>query len=85
MPRRGTPLTHDTRAKISRANVLTRYRDPQDVEVLDARREAAAARLADYVAATLADAPPLTDEQCERISRLLTTGIRVSSNRGDAA
>ncbi|MDP9692712.1 UNVERIFIED_ORG: hypothetical protein J2X79_000241 [Arthrobacter globiformis] len=37
----------------------------------DARRDLAAAKLAQYVERVVAEAPPLTDEQVNRIARLL--------------
>lgn len=64
-------LSSETRTAIGRASVLTRYRNPGDPEVEDARRDAAAARLTDYVAAVVAEAPPLTDAQRDRIAALL--------------
>lgn len=71
MSHRTSPLTHATRAKIARASVLTRYHDADDAVVLDARRDAAAARMEDYVARVVAEAPPLTDAQRDRIAALL--------------
>ena len=40
----------------------------------DQRRDAAAQRLADYIATVIATAPPLTAEQRDKLAMLLTTG-----------
>ena len=40
----------------------------------DQRRDAAAQRLADYIATVIATAPPLTAEQRAKLAILLTTG-----------
>ena len=42
---------------------LTRSRDDQDPDLVDARRDLAAANLADHVHKIIANAPPLTPEQ----------------------
>lgn len=53
---------------------LSRDRDPLDPSYLDARRELAALTLEEHVARVVAAAPPLTDEQAERIAARLRTG-----------
>lgn len=53
---------------------LTRSRQPDDPELVDARRNLAALSLEDYVRQIVAQAPPLTDEQRERIAALLRVG-----------
>lgn len=50
---------------------LSRSRAADDPELLTARRELKAARLAEHVERTLAAAPPLTAEQRARVARLL--------------
>jgi len=55
----------------ARVASLTRSRQPDDSDLLTARRDLSAARLEDYVARVLADAPPLSDEQRLTIARLL--------------
>lgn len=55
-----------------RVAALSRSRTADDPELIDARRQLAAERIADCVRRTLATAPPLTPEQRERIARLLT-------------
>ncbi len=48
---------------------------PHDVERRDAaRRELAAAKLRDYIEATLAEAPPLSEAQRDRLVNLLRGG-----------
>lgn len=65
----------------AKAAALTRSRDPNDPEFLDARRQLAAAVLERHVAKVVALAPPLTEEQKSRISTLLW-GV---GDGGDAA
>ena len=64
-------LSPDARAAIARANVLNRHRPAGHPQLVEARRDAAAATLADYVSAVVAEAPPLTDAQRDRIAALL--------------
>lgn len=64
-----------------RVAALSRSRSADDPELVDARRDLKAQRLADHVAKVVAEAPPLTDEQRERIAGLL----RVSADRPQAA
>lgn len=47
----------------------TRARDPRRIE--EARRNLAAEKMAGYVARIVAEAPPLTDAQRDRIAALL--------------
>lgn len=58
-------------SKRARVASLSRSRADNDPELIGARRSLKAARLEKYVTKTLAEAPPLTDEQRERIARLL--------------
>lgn len=62
--------THE-RAKVA---ALTRSRTPDDPELLDARRNLRAERLAEHVAKVVAEAPPLTPEQRHRITAILRGG-----------
>lgn len=55
----------------NRHNVLLRYRSADDPIVVDARRELRVAKLADYIKRTVAEAPPLTSEQRDRLAALL--------------
>lgn len=55
----------------ARVASLTRSRDADDPELLDARRNLRAARLEEYIRRTVDDAPPLTTEQRERLALLL--------------
>lgn len=52
-----------------RLGVASRVRDPH--KITEARRDLAAAKLADYVAKIVDDAPPLTEAQRDRIASLL--------------
>jgi hypothetical protein len=65
------------RAKIAG---LSRDRKPDDPELVEARRELRAQRLAEHVDNVVAGWPPLTDAQLDRIAALLRSG-----SRGDAA
>jgi hypothetical protein len=53
---------------------LSRENAPDSTVVVEAKRDLRAARLEDYVARTVAQAPPLTPEQRDRIASLLRTG-----------
>lgn len=59
------------RAKVAS---LSRSREADDPELVGARQRLKAARLEDHVAKVLASAPPLSDEQRERIGQLLRGG-----------
>lgn len=56
----------------SRLGVATRLRGASSPEAVNARRELSAALLEKRVAEIVADAPPLTDSQRDRIVRALT-------------
>lgn len=58
----------------ARVASLTRSRPPNDPDLLNARRNLAAERLADHVARVVAEAPTLTAEQRDRITALLRSG-----------
>lgn len=72
-------LTHDAvtkRPRVSevqhhRARVAVLARVGTDEERTDARRDLAVAKIAQYVERVVAEAPPLTDEQRERLAGLL--------------
>lgn len=53
----------------SRLGVASRRHDPE--EIAEARRDLAAAKLAQYVERVVAEAPPLSPEQADRIAALL--------------
>lgn len=53
---------------------LSRSRTADDPDLIEARRNLRAARLEAHIEKALADAPPLSDQQIERIARLLTAG-----------
>ncbi len=55
----------------SRIAALTRSRDPDDPDLLDARRNLRAARAEEYIADLVAAAPALSIEQRDRLSVLL--------------
>lgn len=59
-------------AERARVAALTRSRQPDDPQLLDARRDLAAARLEEYIERTVAAAPPLTPAQRDRLSALLS-------------
>lgn len=58
----------------SRARVasLSRSRPSNDPDLLQARSDLRAARLADAIQKTVAQAPPLTDEQRRQLAMLLS-------------
>lgn len=59
-------------AERARVASLTRSRAADDPDLIEARRRLRAARLEQHVQKVLAEAPPLTPEQRDRIARLLT-------------
>lgn len=58
----------------TRARIATATRLGRTEELEEARRDHAAAKLAEHIRKSLSTAPPLTTEQRERIARLLTGG-----------
>jgi hypothetical protein len=58
----------------ARHNALLRYRGPDDPDVQAANRDLRAARLADHITRVVAEAPPLTAEQLDRLAVLLRGG-----------
>ncbi len=61
---------------------LTRSRTADDPDLVAARRDLRAARLEDHIARVVAEAPPLTNEQRERLALLLTQGGGLMSPPG---
>ena len=55
----------------ARVASLSRSRATDDPDLLEARRNLKSARLEDYVARVVAEAPPLTSAQRDRIAALL--------------
>ncbi|WP_255783411.1 hypothetical protein [Mycobacteroides abscessus] len=53
---------------------LTRSRPPDDPELVETRRSLYAESLLERVKKIVAQAPPLTNEQIERVAALLRTG-----------
>ena len=62
--------THE-RARVAS---LTRSRTADDPDLLDARRNLKAERLADYIRRTVDAAPPLSPAQRDKLALLLTGG-----------
>lgn len=65
-------------AERARVASLSRSRTPDDPDLLDARRNLRAERLADHIAKVVAEAPPLTQEQRDRLAALLRGGGRIA-------
>lgn len=59
---------YSKRAKVA---ALSRSRTKDDPELLTAKQDLAASKLAQYVERVVAEAPPLTTEQSDRIAALL--------------
>lgn len=66
-----TPTLYHHRARVA---ALSRDRSPDDPQLLDARRDLRAERLAQAIERTVAEAPPLTDAQRDRLTSLLAGG-----------
>jgi len=58
----------------SRLGVACRVHRDDPEKISDARRELAVAKLAEYVARTVAEAPPLSHAQQDRLAALLRSG-----------
>lgn len=58
-------------AERARVASLSRSRTPNDPALIRARRDLRAERLAEHIAAKVAEAPPLTTDQLDRLARLL--------------
>lgn len=67
--------THE-RARVAS---LTRSRTADDPELVNARRNLKAERLADYILKTVDAAPPLTAAQRDRLALLLNSGSQHAS------
>ena len=61
---------YEARARVA---VLTRYRDPNDPELVAARRRMHEEVLVDAITKALAKAPPMTPALCDRVIALLAT------------
>lgn len=55
---------------------MVRHHGPESPETITAKRDMKAARIAEWVARELEDAPPLTNAQLGRISSILYSGRR---------
>lgn len=58
----------------ARVAALTRSRTPDDPDLVTARRNLAALSIEDYVSKIVAEAPPLSPEQRDRIAAILRGG-----------
>lgn len=58
----------------ARYAALTRSRTPDDPDLLAARRDLRAERLAEQIEKVVSAAPPLTEEQVDRLTGLLRGG-----------
>jgi hypothetical protein len=65
------PLSKAASHQRARIAALSRDREPDDPEILDARQKLRAEKLAAHVKAVVDQAPALTDAQLHRIAGLL--------------
>lgn len=61
-------------AERARVAALTRSRSADDPELIEARKNLRYERAADYITELVESAPPLTDNQRNRLASLLTGG-----------
>lgn len=61
-----------------RGQIAAASRHHPDTDLRPLRRDLAAEKLADYIAEVVAEAPPLTDDQVDRIAGLLRGGGSVA-------
>lgn len=59
-----------------RVAALSRSRTADDPELIDARRDLAEAKITAAIERVVADAPPLTIEQRDRLHRIIDGGAR---------
>ena len=62
-------------AERARVASLSRSRDPQDPDLIEARRNLRYLRLEDHIRKVIAEAPPLSDDQRSRLAGLLRGGV----------
>ena len=67
-------VTSDWKSDRARVAALSRSRASDDPELIEARRSLKTERLAAYIERTVADAPPLTSAQRDRLALLLSGG-----------
>lgn len=67
-------LSPDAARERARIAALSRARESDDPDLIEARRNLRALRLEDHVRQVVAEAPPLTTEQRARIAALLKVG-----------
>lgn len=60
----------------ARIATLSRHRKPDDPELLEARANLRALMLAAYAERTVAESPPMTEEQLSRVVFILARGGR---------
>jgi hypothetical protein len=70
-PRRSTPLSAERRSERARKARLVQSYPPGDPKIIESDRKLNALRLQDYIEATLAESPPLSDEQRSKLAELL--------------
>lgn len=58
----------------ARIGALSRSRAPDDPDLIEARRDLAAARLAEHIKRVVDAAPPLSDVQRDQLALLLRSG-----------
>jgi hypothetical protein len=66
-----SPAVKHQRARVAR---LCQSYSPDHPKLVDARRDLAATRLEEHVRRVVAEAPPLSDEQRDKIANLLRGG-----------
>lgn len=74
-----SPAAAHHRARIAH---LSRSRSSDDPEIVSARRDFAAEKIASYIQRTVSAAPPLTREQIDRLRVLLEPARRELKNVG---
>lgn len=62
---------NDILSQRGRTNALKRYRAEDDPELVTARRDLAAASLAEHVRRVVEETPPMTAAQCDAIIAIL--------------
>ena len=68
-------MPNETRRRL-RSQIAAASRHHPDTDLTPLRRDLAAEGLADHIAKTVAEAPPLTSEQVDRLTGLLRGGAK---------
>lgn len=73
------PEVARSRGRVAALSRAVRNNERPEADLIEARRDHRAARTYEFVRKAVAEAPPLTDAQCQRIAALLLAGGEMSA------